>query len=272
MKLRIITGIIIALLLIPMILLSDTWIFNIIIAFLSGLAAFEIIGCVGQRKKLVVSVPAVLYCIVLPFIARLSYGFIASITSVFMFYCFFISVFTNDEIDTQSISLVFACSCYVGVCFSSLVKIRYIPDNGFLFLILVFVGAWVTDIFAYFTGWIFGKHKLIPKISPKKTVEGALGGIIFCGAAFALFGYITQLFLNRNPNYIALVFIGFVVSFTAQLGDLTMSAIKRNYGVKDYGRLFPGHGGVLDRFDSILVVCPFLLMLSGNPEFIAVFK
>ncbi len=273
MKQRCITGAIIAILFAAVIIFSDTWIFNVVISALSVIAAMEIMKCTGQADKYPISVPAAIFCGLIPFVARLgSYGYITGLTVVFMFYCFFVSVFTNDEINTGSVSLVFAGACYVAVCFYSLTRIRYVPEHGFILLILVFVGAWVTDVFAYFTGFIFGKHKLIPKISPKKTIEGAIGGALFCAAAFALCGYITQVFLHRTPNYPVIIIVGIVVSVVAQLGDLTMSAVKRNYGIKDYGKLFPGHGGVLDRFDSILTIAPFLLMISGNPDFISIFK
>jgi CDP-diglyceride synthetase len=272
MKQRIITGSIITLLLIPFFFLSGTYLFNVIIAALCGIAAFEIMNCTGQLKKYALSIPALMFAVATPLLGRFSYTTFAICAVIFMFYSFFISVFTNDEIDTNSIGVVFATVFYVTVCFTSIIKLRDIPDDGYLIYILIFVGAWVTDVCAYFTGRLFGKHKLIPKISPKKTIEGAIGGILFCALSFDIFGYITHVFFERSPDYFLLFFIGSVISVVAQLGDLTMSAIKRNYDVKDYGNLFPGHGGVLDRFDSILTLAPFLLMLSGNPDFLSIFK
>ena len=137
---------------------------------------------------------------------------------------------------------------YVSVFLS---HINLLSLKGSVYIWLVFIFAWVTDTSAYFSGYFFGKRKLIPEISPKKTVEGAIGGIIgtviftFCFAIFAG---------EENPFYfIPLAVIGSVVS---QLGDLFASAIKRRYNVKDYGNLIPGHGGVLDRFDSILFTAP----------------
>ena len=110
----------------------------------------------------------------------------------------------------------------------------------------------MTDIFAYFSGMLFGKHKLIPEVSPKKTVEGSIGGTLFCILSFIVFGLVVDGFFSMNANFVFLAVSALAVSILAQVGDLIMSVIKRQYGVKDYGKIFPGHGGVLDRFDSIL--------------------
>ena len=126
--------------------------------------------------------------------------------------------------------------------------------------LLVFLAAWITDTFAYFTGFFFGKHKLCPNISPKKTVEGAVGGVVFCIISFLVYGIVVSGMFKIQPNYVGLAVVGLVMSVLAQVGDLLASVIKRTYGVKDYGRVFPGHGGVLDRFDSVLLLAPFLLV------------
>jgi len=118
---------------------------------------------------------------------------------------------------------------------------------------LIFLTAFGTDIMAYFTGMLIGKHKLVPKISPKKTVEGAAGGIagsvLFCG----MFGYFVV--PELLPHCLA---IGVLGGFVSQLGDLTASIFKRKMGIKDYGNLIPGHGGILDRFDSVLFTAPMI--------------
>lgn len=118
---------------------------------------------------------------------------------------------------------------------------------------LVFFTAFGTDIFAYFTGYLFGKHKLCPAISPKKTIEGAVGGIL---GSVILSGIFTLILL---PDLLFHgIVIGILGSIIAQFGDLTASIIKRKIGIKDYGNLIPGHGGVLDRFDSVLFTAPFV--------------
>ena len=127
--------------------------------------------------------------------------------------------------------------------------------------LLVFIGAWITDIFAYFTGVLFGKHKLCETISPKKTIEGSVGGILFCALAFVLF---TVFALDTEVTLwkcAVLAGAGVIISIVSQIGDLSMSLIKRHYGIKDFGKIFPGHGGMLDRFDSIIAVALTLFIL-----------
>lgn len=124
---------------------------------------------------------------------------------------------------------------------------------GTLFLWPVLLTAFGTDIFAYFTGFVLGKHKLCPSISPKKTIEGAIGGIAGSVLLCGLFGYF---FLE--PLFFHCLVIGLLGSVFAQLGDLTASIFKRKMGIKDYANLIPGHGGILDRFDSVLFTAPFV--------------
>lgn len=118
---------------------------------------------------------------------------------------------------------------------------------------LVFVTAFITDTFAYFSGYLFGKHKLWPEISPKKTIEGAIGGVAGSIVISALFGY-----FMAPDLLIHYIIIGFIGSIAGQAGDLIASAFKRRIGIKDFGELIPGHGGILDRFDSILLTGPII--------------
>ena len=156
---------------------------------------------------------------------------------------------------------LYALSIYVIACFTSIIMIRY-GNNGQNIYLLVFLGAWICDTFAYFTGRFFGKHKLIPEISPKKTVEGAIGGIVFTIVGFAIYGLIMNKFFDAELSYLVLCIYGLILSIISQIGDLIASSIKRQYGIKDYGFIFPGHGGVLDRFDSVLLVAPVLYVLN----------
>lgn len=125
-------------------------------------------------------------------------------------------------------------------------------ECGILAWVIV-LSAFGTDIFAYFTGVAFGRHKLCPKISPKKTIEGSIGGILGSVILCGLFGY-----FFANEIFIHCVILGALGGIVSQLGDLTASIFKRKMGIKDYGNLIPGHGGVLDRFDSVLFVAPLV--------------
>ena len=122
--------------------------------------------------------------------------------------------------------------------------------------------AWACDVFAYLVGSLIGKHKLIPEISPKKTVEGAIGGVVFTVLFCLAYGFaLDKIVDNMSVNYVFLAICGVILPIVSQLGDLTASLIKREYGVKDYGKIFPGHGGVMDRFDSVVAVSTILLIL-----------
>lgn len=144
---------------------------------------------------------------------------------------------------------------YVGAMLASISVIRDYP-RGMFFVWLVFIFSFASDTGAYFVGTCFGRHKLTPELSPKKSVEGAVGGLFSSAVLSALYTYICL----RSAGMTALMFIlGLIGSFFAQSGDLAASSIKRYVGIKDYGRIFPGHGGVLDRFDSVLFTAPFVL-------------
>ncbi|MGL6106759.1 phosphatidate cytidylyltransferase [Romboutsia sp.] len=155
----------------------------------------------------------------------------------------------NDIID---ITITFFGIVYVGMFLDFIVLTLNTFQFGKIYVWIIFIIAFMTDICAYFAGYLFGKHKLIPKVSPKKTIEGGIGGILGSTLGCILFGYIFNLDLT------SMVIIGSLGSIVAQFGDLFASSIKRYVGIKDYGKLIPGHGGILDRFDSVILVAPFV--------------
>lgn len=170
-------------------------------------------------------------------------------------------IFTYPKYNIVDISLTLFAPLYVGLLISFVIVLREAEYGEFL-VWLVFISAWGSDTCAYFAGKLFGKHKLAPILSPKKTIEGAVGGAI--GAAFIAIIY-TYLYTFlalpvMREKIIFIVGIVFVAAILSQLGDLAASAIKRTLEVKDFGYIFPGHGGVLDRFDSILFVAPFIVI------------
>lgn len=142
----------------------------------------------------------------------------------------------------------------------------FIP-HGWYFVFIGLFAPWVSDVFAYFTGSLFGRHKIVPHISPKKTVEGCIGGAIGCAGVMVLFFlFFMDRFLDPSFGFVkSLVlaaFIGVVLSVVSQLGDWMASAIKRWAGIKDFGRILPGHGGLLDRFDSAFFTLPVVFVLA----------
>ncbi|WP_417202112.1 phosphatidate cytidylyltransferase [Acetoanaerobium sticklandii] len=156
-------------------------------------------------------------------------------------------IFGKKTVEDISVSIL--TFVYITVALSSVIVVR---DASFDFIWYVFIFAWATDTCAYFAGFAFGKHKLMPKVSPKKTIEGAIGGIIGCIIISTVYAYFI------HPEYILLIGVSALIgSVISQAGDLFASSFKRKLGVKDYGNLIPGHGGMLDRIDSIIFTAPF---------------
>ncbi|MBE6657073.1 MAG: phosphatidate cytidylyltransferase [Ruminococcaceae bacterium] len=269
---RILTAVGIAAVLVPTAFLSDTVVFPIVIALLAGMGCFEMLRCIGLHKNLLITIPAVLLGIGLPFasfyLPQQAFMLLSSLSAVLMFLLFTVSLFSHGKLPIEQAGMAFIALIYILWGFCLMVLLRRINNGAYLYL-LPFLGAWVSDSFAYFTGRLLGRHKLIPDVSPKKTVEGAIGGIVFAMAGFALYGWIVSLFADVSPNYPALILLGLPVSLVSIVGDLFMSLVKRRYDVKDYGRLFPGHGGVLDRFDSVLATATVLYLLCANTPFFA---
>ena len=181
---------------------------------------------------------------------------------IFLVLIMFTYVFRFPKYTTEQIAMAFFGVFYVSVMLSYIYQIRILED-GALLVWLVFIGAWGSDTSAYCIGMLFGKHKITPKLSPKKSLEGCIAGVV--GAALIAFIYATiiknHLKEIDNPQLIFAV-IGAVSSVVSQIGDLAASAIKRNHGIKDYGKLIPGHGGILDRFDSIIFTAPMVYYLA----------
>ena len=166
--------------------------------------------------------------------------------------------YNNDlmmSTDFAALSKTAFTMLFVTFGFASLVLVR---DAEPLRYLLIFIAAWSTDTFALFAGKFFGRRKLCEHISPKKTVAGAVGGVIGCVAAFAVYALAVDMLYGIRENYLLLALLAVCGSAVSMLGDLAASVIKRAFGVKDYGNIFPGHGGVLDRFDSMLFVAPFV--------------
>ena len=271
MKTRIITSVAILAVIVPIVLLSEYIVYPILIAALSAIAVFEMLRALGMEKEWFVSVPAYLYAVAFPFscfyVSRDRLYVFLLILAVLVFsyllYLMAVSVFSKGRITVAHVAEVFFTVTYIVVSFSMMSMIRYVDRSvGLYVLILAFVAAWMSDVSAYFVGTLIGKHKLIPEVSPKKTVEGSLGGIIFAVLGLLLYGLILDLIVEGlQVNYAVLPVLGFILSIISQLGDLIASLVKREHGIKDYGKLLPGHGGIMDRFDSVLPVSTAILVI-----------
>lgn len=171
----------------------------------------------------------------------------------------------TEKYNFIDVSLTLLGFIYVGVLFSFIYLVNE-KDGGQFYVWLIFVGSWMTDTVAYYSGRFLGKHKLCPRVSPKKTVEGSIGGLLGSTISCGLLGILTNTYINPIPLY-HFFLIGFICGIFSQYGDLVASTVKRYVGVKDYGNIIPGHGGILDRFDSILfsgvVVFYYLTFVVG---------
>lgn len=177
------------------------------------------------------------------------------VTLMVMMACY---VIAYPAYHSEQITMVFFGLFYVTLMLSFVFQVRFLA-GGILFVWLIFIGAWGSDTCAYCVGKLIGKHKLPSKLSPNKTIEGCLGGIL--GAALIGFLYALAFYKDRDYWW-QFALIGGISSVISQIGDLAASAIKRNHDIKDYGKLIPGHGGILDRFDSIIFTAPMVYILA----------
>ena len=227
------------------------------LALLAGIAAHELMQCVGLDKTSFL----------------LSWTMISAIFSVEWYYdrpsyivvwwtiyvvtAFIYAIVKAGEVKfVQVLAGIFAVM-FIPYSFSAFPRLE---SSGLhrAYLLLPFILSFACDTFAYFAGMAFGKHKLAPKVSPKKTIEGSVGGMagnVVCGLLFA---FVMDRWFGGSIGYGPMAFLALVCSIVAQVGDLSFSLIKREFGIKDYGHLFLAHGGVLDRFDSVLFVTPVI--------------
>ena len=256
MKQRVISGIAGVILLIAVLTLGTPFV-EIAVALIAAMAAIELsnaTGISGDKRLKITIVAGTVFLVAAQFFDNTLfmpalYVYILAVFAVYMI--------NMENVALKDVAITFFLTVYVAFMFGHLILVRNMFD-GHLLVWLVFIGAFVTDTAALFGGKFFGKHKLCPKLSPKKTIEGSIGGVIGCVAATLIYCLICQLGFGVSPHYGYAVIIAFGSSLVSQVGDLAASCIKRQFGIKDYGKIMPGHGGVMDRFDSILFVAPFV--------------
>lgn len=184
------------------------------------------------------------------------------VVMLFLILLMFVYVLSYPKYEAKDIMAVFFGLIYVAVMLSYLYQLR-IMENGVYLVWLIFICSWGCDTCAYCVGKLIGKHKMAPVLSPKKSVEGAIGGVI--GTALLSVIY-TSIFRSQmgldTKGIVVLAIISAVAGLISMVGDLTASAIKRNYDIKDYGTLIPGHGGIMDRFDSMMITAPIIYYLA----------
>ena len=261
---RIITGIVILLCALPALLLWNTHVLTAYVVALAVIAGYELLQCIGLKTRLAPAIVTYAYVLALTIPCRI-FGqeylpYALAVTVVYIFLMFVCSVLSRGGVDFALAAEAAVCVVYSTVGFSLVGRICNMT-YGFQMFLLIFISAFLTDIFAYFVGCAIGRHKLIPDVSPKKTVEGAIGGIVGCVLVTFLYGLLLSYKFEIKLQLVPLSLFAIVLSVVSQLGDLVLSQLKRRHGIKDFGKIFPGHGGVLDRFDSVLAVGSFLYIL-----------
>lgn len=239
---------------------GDIWFF--LVSLLSMIGLYELYKTMKIEKTLIGYagfLATAFYCILLRWEIG-SNSVVALIAGFFLISAIY--VFTFPKFKANEVAFSVFGLVYVPLLMMHLYQVRELSDGLFI-IPLVFLSAWGNDTCAYCVGMLIGKHKMTPKLSPKKSVEGLVGGIVgavLLGAGYgALFGSKLPSLGNAVVSCAIICGVGAVI---AVIGDLTASAIKRDTGIKDYGRLIPGHGGVLDRFDSILFTAPIVYYLA----------
>ncbi len=279
MKTRIITAVVGIAFLALVMLGFNTMFFNLVVAAITLIAVHEVYNALAFEKK-----DCLLYLVLVPYtllVMLSSYDRIRPLMmmasfAILVFYCIYLVV-RNGVVSFEKTA---ALLMYSGIiifcfyCFIYLKKLLPVANYGYdavFFILLILCFAWGGDTCAYFAGRAFGKHKLCPVVSPKKTVEGAIGGVlgtmifgVLATVIYSVAANRTEAFTRSNIGvsmYLIIAFLGIIAAVLGIYGDLFASVVKRQCGIKDYGTIFPGHGGVLDRFDSVMFIAPFVTMV-----------
>lgn len=264
MKKRIISAVIALLIFIP-IILTGGLIYNLAIYALAVLGLKEFLSVKSKKKEIPLFIEIISYLLLTLLILlnintkEITYSIdFRLVSGLFLVYLIPTVLYhDNEKYSINDAFYLIGGLFFLGASFSGLIYIRNIDLNILIYLFLI---TMLTDTYAYIVGCLIGRHKLLESISPKKTWEGLFGGTIF-GVLIATVFYVTV--IDPSINIFTIIFITLFLSILGQFGDLSFSAIKRYYGVKDFSNIMPGHGGILDRFDSIIfVVLGFMFFIS----------
>lgn len=256
-KTRLISGIVLVIIALATII-SGSWIlfFTLLAVSLIGMRELYKVMKVSDEHvtvlELVGYLGAVLYYIAMKADFG-NYGTMAIIISMILI--LFVYVFGYPKYYAEQVMAAFFGVVYVAVMLSFIYLTRSFPDGKFL-VWLIFLCSWGCDTCAYCVGMLIGKHKMAPVLSPKKSIEGAVGGVAGAALLGVIYAAATQ---GKMAEYALICAVGALISM---VGDLAASAIKRNQNIKDYGKLIPGHGGILDRFDSVIITAPVIYYLA----------
>lgn len=265
MKQRILSGAILAVFFAAIVVFNQSFplALNIVVALISVTAVFELAKALELERKWFLLLPSFLTSAAIPFCEGGDLKFL--VYCLFTLLIFSAMLLYHHETTFKEVAVLYSMVVLIPSALQSLVSLRSLNvAHGMFYVLIAVAAAWVADVGAFFAGTFFGKHKLCPEISPKKTVEGAIGGLIFNVIVMLLFGLVFSQFVyggEKQVNYLSLFLIGFFGTWISILGDLIFSLIKRSCNIKDFGQVIPGHGGILDRFDSVIFTAPFVYFL-----------
>lgn len=265
-KTRIISGTLCVVVLAAILCFYQTLVLEAAISVLAAVAVYELLSADGFKEHKPFLITAVITAALIP--AASIFGFEFLVAVIFLAVAVVLTLRFHSKIGFEKLAFYVMATLFVSFSFLCIVYLRNdFKANGLIYILIAFGGAWFADTGAYFTGRFLGKHKLSPQISPKKTVEGLIGGVLSNILLLDLMAYVYTLIMSKlateiTVNYIALSIIALVIAFAGTAGDLIASVIKRQIGIKDYGNLIPGHGGIMDRFDSILFTTPVLYIVT----------
>lgn len=261
MKTRIITGVVCGALLIGILLLPPL-VTYCAFALIAAVAVWEMFGVLGVRSHLLLTAASMALALATPFFGWFGNPLFIGVTvAAYLLLLIANQLFCHETLNVKDTGVAVFMTMLLSVGISAVAYCRTVNDYGLFYLLLCLFIAWMSDIGAYFAGSFFGKHKLCPKISPKKTVEGFIGGWLFSVGATVGFAYLYDLLVlpeGVHPVYWQIAVLAFVMCPLSVVGDLFASVIKRQTGAKDYGNIMPGHGGMMDRFDSVLFIAPLV--------------
>jgi len=254
--------------LLALLYLAPAWALTAVVALLSAIAIYEALCSTGFLKHSRITAYSILLAGLIPFWVAYDGRPLPALLGLFLYVvCMFCDAMASHKaVRLEEMGGAFFLSVFIPFFLSSFLRIRQM-EAWRAYVLLPFVVAFLSDAFALFAGMAFGKHKLAPELSPKKTVEGAIGGLAGATVCAVAYGLLFEpLFGVTGVRLWALAVYGVVGSVLSQLGDLSFSYLKREYGIKDFGNILPGHGGVLDRFDSVIFCAPFIeIMLHILP-------
>ena len=262
MKVRILAAVVLLPLLLAVVLFLPKFCTAILFGIMCAIGTKELLSGTGLMKQS----KLVTYGMIMAFFVAVwsSVWSVYTLVLLGMFSLFVILavelLINHREMKFEELALTFLAGYIVPFLLSAVVRIHN-WENGRILILLPFVISFMSDTGAYFTGCFLGKHKLAPEISPKKTVEGFVGGILGAVIGLVIYCLVAEKYLHFAVNYYYIPVYGILGSLAAVLGDLCFSVVKRQTGIKDYGNLIPGHGGILDRFDSMIVVAPLVELL-----------